>query len=112
MPNFIDGLVFELMRSSILILFLIFCCAIYAFARGGVKRKLTHVYADTVLVKDSAKTTTTNKKINKKSLSHSRMSQVTRNRIAKIEALNKKIDKIEANIKRREAEIAKVEARQ
>lgn len=110
MPNFIDGLVFELMRYSILILFLMFCHEIDAFARGGAKRKVTLVYANTALIKDSVKTTTTNKKVNKKSLGSSSMNQATRNRIAKIEALNKKIDKTEANIKKKEAEIAKVGA--
>lgn len=39
----------------------------------------------------------------------SRMSNSTKSRIAQIEALSRKIDKIEANIKRREKEIAKAE---
>jgi hypothetical protein len=37
------------------------------------------------------------------------MSNSTKSRIAQIEALSRKIDKIEANIKRREKEIAKAE---
>jgi inosine-uridine nucleoside N-ribohydrolase len=42
----------------------------------------------------------------------SRLSPSTQNRIAKIEALNRKIDKIEANINRREKEIKRVEAQE
>lgn len=41
---------------------------------------------------------------------HSRMNASTQNRIAKIEALSRKIDKIEANINKREREIKRVEA--
>jgi hypothetical protein len=48
--------------------------------------------------------------INKKSIGEVRKTQSTGSRIAKIEALNRKIDKIEANIKRRETEISRVEA--
>ncbi|MGN6398117.1 MAG: nucleoside hydrolase [Mucilaginibacter sp.] len=40
----------------------------------------------------------------------SRMSQSTENRIAQIEALGRKVDKIEANINKREREIKRVEA--
>lgn len=55
-------------------------------------------------------------KINKRSTGQtrsgngSRMSSATQNRIAKIEALSRKIDKIEANINKREREIKRVEA--
>jgi len=41
---------------------------------------------------------------------NSRMGSSTQDRIAKIEALNRKIDKIEANINKREREIKRVEA--
>ena len=41
---------------------------------------------------------------------NSRMSSSTQDRIAKIEALNRKIDKIQANINKREREIKRVEA--
>jgi inosine-uridine nucleoside N-ribohydrolase len=51
------------------------------------------------------------KLINKRSTGQSRMNQSTSNRIAKIEALNRKIAKIEANIKRRETEISRLEAK-
>jgi hypothetical protein len=55
------------------------------------------------------------KAINKRSTGqtrpgNSRMSSSTQDRIAKIEALNRKIDKIEANINKREREIKKAEA--
>ncbi|SHM95916.1 Inosine-uridine nucleoside N-ribohydrolase [Mucilaginibacter sp. OK098] len=48
--------------------------------------------------------------INKRSIGQVRKNQSTGSRIAKIEALNRKIDKIEANIRRRETEISRVEA--
>ncbi|MEP6611925.1 MAG: nucleoside hydrolase, partial [Mucilaginibacter sp.] len=47
--------------------------------------------------------------INKKATGQIRMSTSTSERIAKIEALNRKIDKIEANLNRREKEIARAE---
>jgi inosine-uridine nucleoside N-ribohydrolase len=47
--------------------------------------------------------------INKKTTGSSRMTGSTNDRIAKIEAFNRKIDKIEANLNRREKEIAKAE---
>ena len=47
--------------------------------------------------------------INRKSTGNNRMSGSTSDRIAKIEALNRKIDKIEANLNRREKEIARAE---
>ncbi|WP_295794108.1 nucleoside hydrolase [Mucilaginibacter sp.] len=51
----------------------------------------------------------TSKIINRKTTGSSRMTGSTSDRIAKIEALNRKIDKIEANLNRREKEIAKAE---
>ncbi|MEO6979912.1 MAG: nucleoside hydrolase, partial [Mucilaginibacter sp.] len=48
--------------------------------------------------------------INKKVTGQIRMSTSTSERIAKIEALNRKIDKIEANLNRKEKEIARAEA--
>jgi len=47
--------------------------------------------------------------INRKTTGNSRMTGSTSDRIAKIEALNRKIDKIEANLNRREKEIARAE---
>ncbi len=47
--------------------------------------------------------------INRKTTGNSRMTGSTSERIAKIEALNRKIDKIEANLNRREKEIARAE---
>ncbi|MDP9080132.1 MAG: hypothetical protein M3O71_22120 [Bacteroidota bacterium] len=96
-----------------LVIICVFCFTASVFARGVNGHGVTHNYADTTIIKDSVKTVSVpNKRISKKPVTHSPMSQATRSRIAKIEALSKKIDKIEANIKRREAEIAKVEARQ
>ncbi|MCR8557117.1 hypothetical protein KXD93_05665 [Mucilaginibacter sp. BJC16-A38] len=96
-----------------LVVICVFCCTTSVFAHGVNGHNVTSNSADTTVIKDSVKTVSaSNKRIGKKPVTHSRMSQSTRNRIAKIESLSKKIDKIEANIKRREAEIAKVEARQ